>query len=336
MKYIVGNTGITFFIGNRPRKVEKGSVEYAKILKAFSLPLDKQDEAITKVLEGKVEDSKELQAAGFTFSGSEIRVDGDLLPQVLTNKINSLKIVGLPTTLFLNFWLNLRENPDFAVVHERGFYDFLEYKELPLTEDGCFIGYRGVNNDYWSKSGSKTTKVLQGKVDAQGRIFNGVGEVIEVIRNGVSTDKNVTCAEGSLHIGSLAYAKSWGNRVIIVKVNPKDVVSVAKDCSCQKLRVCKYEVIGDFEKEIVAPATKKDGKEIVQQDKSDDEAFKQRINNYLVKKANAGEGYVTLKQVQSIFSPKTPDKTRVLAAVKDLGYFYATDKFGDGKLWIEL
>ena len=34
---------------------------------------------------------------------------------------------------------------------------------------------------------------------------------------------------------------------MIVKINPADVVSVPKDCDCQKLRTSRYEVVKDFE-----------------------------------------------------------------------------------------
>ena len=40
---------------------------------------------------------------------------------------------------------------------------------------------------------------------------------------------------------------SSGDRVVIVKVNPKDVVSVPTDCECQKVRTCEYQVIADYE-----------------------------------------------------------------------------------------
>ena len=38
-----------------------------------------------------------------------------------------------------------------------------------------------------------------------------------------------------------------GNKLMICKVNPRDVVSVPNDCRCQKLRCCKYEVVSEFE-----------------------------------------------------------------------------------------
>ena len=42
-------------------------------------------------------------------------------------------------------------------------------------------------------------------------------------------------------------AEHAGDRVVIVKVNPKDVVSVPTDCECQKVRTCEYMVIADYE-----------------------------------------------------------------------------------------
>jgi hypothetical protein len=47
-------------------------------------------------------------------------------------------------------------------------------------------------------------------------------------------------------VGSEEYATSFGQRTVIVKVNPRDVVSVPLDCDCQKMRVCEYEVTADY------------------------------------------------------------------------------------------
>jgi hypothetical protein len=40
---------------------------------------------------------------------------------------------------------------------------------------------------------------------------------------------------------------------MIVEINPADVVSVPKDCDCQKLRTAKYKVVGLFEKKLEEP-----------------------------------------------------------------------------------
>lgn len=334
MKYIVAKNNITFFHNGRPINVQKGTSQYAKVLKAFDLPEDKQDEAIAEILEAPKFETKAAEKEGFTFVDSNVYVDGELLPQVLIDKINSLKREGLPITLFLNFWRELRQNPDYVVVNDRGLYDFLSYRELPITEDGCIIAYRGVNKDYWSRSGNPATKVLQGKTNKSGQIYNGIGEVIEIVRNQVTTDRSVHCHSQSLHIGSLDYAKGWGDRVVVVKVNPKDVVSVASDCGCQKLRVCKFEVLSDFESEIIAPATNAAGKAIVDENQADLTVFEKRIEAYLDKKYDKGFAAVSVKQIRNIFSPEYPDTKRVLAALNSLGYVWTKEKCGS--LWVSL
>jgi hypothetical protein len=56
------------------------------------------------------------------------------------------------------------------------------------------------------------------------------------------------CSYG-FHAGSIDYAGNFGGsdrRVVIVKINPEDVVSVPNDCECQKLRTAKYEVVADY------------------------------------------------------------------------------------------
>jgi hypothetical protein len=43
---------------------------------------------------------------------------------------------------------------------------------------------------------------------------------------------------------------------MIVKINPKDVVSVPSDCNCEKLRTCRYEVVGEYQGELLKPLYK--------------------------------------------------------------------------------
>ena len=54
------------------------------------------------------------------------------------------------------------------------------------------------------------------------------------------------CAKG-LHVGSWEYANDFkGNgHLMVVKVNPRDAVSVPRDCSWQKLRACRYVVVAE-------------------------------------------------------------------------------------------
>ena len=142
----------------------------------------------------------------------------------------------------IKFAENLYRNPDPDVIEQ--LYKFLEHKNMPLTEDGCFLAYKGVNADYYSKT-SGNIKVLKGKVK-DGKIFNGIGEHIIVERKQVCADKNVGCASG-LHVGSWEYANNFkgDGKLMVIKVNPQHVCSVPLDCSWSKCRACEYEVIAE-------------------------------------------------------------------------------------------
>ena len=129
-------------------------------------------------------------------------------------------------------------------------YKFLEHENIPITPDGTFLAYKRVDNNYYSFASGKLT-LLQGKTnreDKTGNIFNAIGETIEAARNEISDDPNEDCSQG-LHVGSIDYVIDFHNgdgHVIIVEVDPKDVVSVPHDTSHQKMRVSKYTVVSEY------------------------------------------------------------------------------------------
>jgi hypothetical protein len=66
----------------------------------------------------------------------------------------------------------------------------------------------------------------------------------------VDDNRSVGCSQG-LHAGALNYVAGYGSldagdKIVIVKINPKDVVSVPNDCNCEKLRTCRYEVVAEY------------------------------------------------------------------------------------------
>ena len=49
--------------------------------------------------------------------------------------------------------------------------------------------------------------------------------------------------------------------MVIVKIDPENVVSVPKDCDCQKLRCCEYSIVRDYEGEMEHNLYQDDGEE---------------------------------------------------------------------------
>ena len=116
---------------------------------------------------------------------------------------------------------------------------------LTFTEDGCFIGYKGCKLD---SDGETPLSIHSGYGIVDGEVMNGYlpnrdGSVIEMPRNMVHKDPATGCSIG-LHVGTYGYARGFADGVILkVKANPQDVVSVPFDCSAQKIRCCRYEVL---------------------------------------------------------------------------------------------
>ena len=161
-------------------------------------------------------------------------VDGDAIQSVVADRIINFLADGLDCLPIFKFITRLQLNPSKRAVDE--LYTFLEHKHLPLTETGTFLAYKAVRNDYTDKH--------------TGRFFNGVGEVLSMPRNKVDDDKNVGCSYG-FHAGTLRYASefaSGSDKMVLVEIDPADVVSIPTDCEFQKLRTCRYKVVAEYER----------------------------------------------------------------------------------------
>ena len=170
---------------------------------------------------------------------------------------------GLPFEPLTKLFDNLMKNISYQTRTQ--LYDFLEHKNLPITEDGCFLAYKAVNSNYMDKY--------------TGTMNNSVGETVSIDRGKVDDNRDKGCSAG-LHCGALDYVRDYGSEdsgdhIMIVKVNPMDAVSVPHDCQHQKLRVCQYEVVAEMEwsDQLRKPLYSSDGQEYQSfvQDEYDDE-----------------------------------------------------------------
>ena len=158
-----------------------------------------------------------------------ITKNGEPLPDVIAQKVMACFKNGVPFANLANFFQRLEANPSRRAVKE--LYEFLAHQGMPITPEGFILGYKGVNANYKDKYSNT--------------FLNKPGCVLEMKRNEVNDDMTIGCAEG-FHAGSYEYAKSWATgdgHLMIVEIDPKDVVSIPQDCSFQKLRCCKYTVL---------------------------------------------------------------------------------------------
>lgn len=157
---------------------------------------------------------------------------GEVMPPSLSKRIMAFCEQGIDTESLVKFWENLVSNP--SLRSREHLYAFLDHNNIPLTEDGCFVAYKYISNDW--------------KDVHSGTFDNSIGASPEMPREEVDPDPTVTCSRG-LHVCAYGYLYSGENlRHVEVKVHPADVVCVPNDYNGQKMRTCKYTVIREMEK----------------------------------------------------------------------------------------
>ena len=233
IQFIVSDNTVTAYAEGKSYTIGKEHPNYDGIKQAIKDDNLSQLIALADIPKGVTSFTKgQVQVKdGVVYYGDEA------LHNTLTDRILALMREGFPFEPMLRFLENLMENPAMSAVNE--LYTFLDHQHLPITEDGCFLGYKRVRDDW--------TDIYSGKLD------NHVGKKVTMPRNKVDDNRSVGCSKG-LHVGCISYVKGYsgsgcdgGGHVVIVKVNPKDVVSVPSDSNGEKLRCCEYEVIGVYE-----------------------------------------------------------------------------------------
>ena len=178
-----------------------------------------------------------------TVADSQVYFDGDLVDNSLSRQIVQFINDDLDFMPLVRFMDNLAQNPNKD--SRNMLFDWLRDRHFTITNDGCFIGYKGLNSD--GRSRHAGPGIVNG-VSVNGRLDNSDGNLVEIARSLVTHDPSVGCASG-LHVGTWEYASGWGPLVKSVKVNPRDVISVPHDCDAQKMRVTRYEVLETVERQ---------------------------------------------------------------------------------------
>lgn len=192
-----------------------------------------------------------------TVSGGHVYFDGDEVDNALTKQIVRFLNEGVEDwEPLVKFWERLAANPNPHSVEQ--LYRWLEVQDIVIDPDGMLLGYKGVvkstdeEGNVTYKSVNTGTAIVDGET-VTGAIPNHIGAVVTMPRSAVEFDPSNGCSTG-LHVGTWDYARGWARgAVLLVEVDPRDVVSVPTDCNSQKLRVCRYEVIDVIESELTDP-----------------------------------------------------------------------------------
>lgn len=185
----------------------------------------------------------DVQSAIVEFTQGEIAIvnrtltfRGRVIDSALTRRILQFMDAGEDNLAqpLVNFLEKVMNNPSHRAVS--GLFEWVERSNLPITPEGDILAWKIVKSDY--------RDVHSGLFD------NSVGQVVEVARNEVDENPDVTCSYG-LHFCSTAYLPHYGafnedRRVMVVRLDPADVVAFPRDYDTSKGRACRYTVIGEI------------------------------------------------------------------------------------------
>lgn len=152
--------------------------------------------------------------------------DMNIFPDFIQVKLKSYLENKFPIDSIVNLWKNIKENP--SEQSKEHVFKYLNENNFMFTEDGCFIAYKKVTEEF--------------RDCHTNRFDNSIGAVVSMPREQCDFNPNVDCSVG-FHVANLGYARGFsGSRLLEVKVDPKDFTSIPTSAS-GKMRCCKYKVM---------------------------------------------------------------------------------------------
>jgi len=231
--YILGGDSITVFVNGNSYTINKQAPTYKMVLDAVKSKNYKALVDAVNIRQGianQLQKSRSTERVKIDAANGSITCDGFEVSHIVSGRIFDMIAAGFDVKPMVRFLENCADNPSNRAMKE--LFGFVDACRLPITEDGYFLAYKRVRSDY--------------KDVHSGTFDNSVGQVCEMPRNQVDEDKDRTCSAG-LHFCSYDYLKSFGGeRIMVLKINPRDVVAIPSDYNNSKGRTCRYEVVDEI------------------------------------------------------------------------------------------
>lgn len=232
-----GNTLLIFLKGSQ-YSLRTEDARYNKVMERL---FAKDEDGIVKIMtEAKISVNDIMEEVKKTFENLEvivndsgIQVDGCEMGGFLVSRIRDLRQRKLPYDHLINFLKRAFLNPKKFVIEE--LFDWLDRNNMPITDDGYFLAYKRVKEDY--------TDCHTGTVD------NSVGNhlVFPMEHRTERADRSQECSSGGYHVCAFSYLEGFsGSRTLVVKVDPQFVYSFP-NWGGAKIQVLEYDVIAELD-----------------------------------------------------------------------------------------
>ncbi|MES0134458.1 hypothetical protein NKJ88_05745 [Mesorhizobium sp. M0016] len=234
--YTISGDALTVFLQGVPHSMNATHPNYEKV--RDMLGTDADEDELVKLVSYR----EELKAVAAKYGDVSVGLDCILYKErevntYLTKSILAIMALGKDIGPWARFMDKLYLNPSKTAVDE--LFLWLEKANMPITTNGNFLAYKKVRDDFTSFH-----------LNADGTsVDNRIGASPSMPRNEVDDNRDATCSQG-LHFCSWHYLpryKGGQGRVIIVEVNPADVVAITSDFNNSKGRAWTYKVVGEID-----------------------------------------------------------------------------------------
>ena len=232
--YTFSNDALTMFLKGKPYNITDTHPAYDQVMQAIKGEIAPMtDDELLDLIDVRTGLRAKINHGRVSVGEDCILIDGKPTHNYLTMRMIKFLNQGLDISPWVKFLDRLLQNPSKAVLDD--LFLWMERANMPLTPDGKFLAYKKVRDDYYSFYDGKT--------------FHAIGVPMSMPRNEVDDNRENTCSYG-LHFCGWEYLPSYrGNqgRVLILEIDPAEVVSIPTDYNHQKGRAFAYTPIGEVE-----------------------------------------------------------------------------------------
>ncbi len=233
---------ITCYPYGVPHTIGMDHPNFNKIFEILQTGVNSQEEEEAFYNLISIKRSIEKAVEGMTFGSVTVGNDcvmfnGQPINTYLTEKMLEILSVGLDIAPWALFMDKLYKNTSKTAVDE--LFLWLDKAKMPITDEGNFLAYKKVKEDF-----SSYHRAPGGEI-----VMNLPGTEVSMPRYQVDDVRDRTCSSG-LHFCSWSYLPSYyGNqgKVILLSIDPADVVSIPSDYDNAKGRASKYSVVGEID-----------------------------------------------------------------------------------------
>lgn len=241
LAFTITPNSINLLLDGRMRTIDKTHANYAVLrtcIKAYQMSGHDRRDAIVSEIKNLI-DIKTFIArvteGRVQISDDAVLYDGVKTHTVIAQRLLAMLADGFDVKPLARFMDKMMQNP-YADTRE-DLYSWLEVGGLPICEDGDFVAFKKVRRDYKSLHG--------------GEVDNSIGAHPTMDPKDCDSDRYQTCSRG-LHFCSFPYLSSYAGtegRVMILKINPANVVAIPHDYGITKGRAWTYHVIDEVPEE---------------------------------------------------------------------------------------